>query len=531
VQPGSRTPEAPFGSDGNKPLKLADIGHSFLRSVVMLHARFCDMIFRSYRKKIRIGPIKRKRAQLDGYDGDRRYAVSDSLSLTERLAAFAHDTGYDRLPPDVVTATKRRILDTVGVAWAGSTAPGCEAALGTVLAEGANGTSTIWASGDRAGCRGAAFVNGMHAAALDFDSVYERGSVHPDIVTIPAAWAVAEQVGADGRDFIAAVAVGNEIACRLGAANLHNAGWFYTSVHGVFGAAAAAAKLLGLGQDGIADALGLALSRAGGTQQALLEKSLAKRAQSGFAAEAGVFAAQLAAAGISGPREAIEGKFGFHALYGEGNRDVLIDGLGLHYEQAATAIKKYPSCTANHVPIDLLIQIAETHDLRPDDVEAVEVRLSPFANQLVGGAFDPSTNPQVAAQFSIQYSAASALLRRRLGIGEIQDDAVSDPRIARFIPKVAVTVDEANRGKFAPAGVCVRMSGGAAFDGRLDHVPGTQGNPLSDSEVAAKFRDCVKFGSRPLGSRAADRLAMALGGLGGGSNLRTLFDGIHDRSK
>lgn len=457
--------------------------------------------------------------------------VSELVSLTERLAAFVHETGYDRLPPDVVAATKQRVLDTIGVAWAGSIAPGCGAALGTVLAEGATGTSTIWASGDSAGCRGAAFVNGMHAAALDFDSVYERGSVHPDIVTIPAVWAVAEQVGADGRDFIAAVAVGNEIACRLGAANLHNAGWFYTSVHGVFGAAAAAAKLFGLGRDGIADALGLALSRAGGTQQALLEKSLAKRAQSGFAAEAGVFAAQLAAAGISGPRAAIEGKFGFHALYGEGNRDVLIDGLGRHYEQMAIAIKKYPSCTANHVAIELLIEMAEARDLRPDDVEGVEITLSPFANQLVGGTFDPSTNPQVAAQFSIQYSAASALLRRRLGIGEIQDAAISDPRIARFISKVGVTVDETNRGKFAPAGVRVRMAGGATFDGRLDHVPGTPSNPLSDGEVAAKFRDCVKFGRRPLDARAADRLATALGGLDDCSNLRTLFDDVHDRSR
>lgn len=457
--------------------------------------------------------------------------VSESLSLTERLAAFVDDTGYDDLPSDVITATKRRVLDTVGVAWAGSVAPGCEAARKTVLAEGANGTSTIWASADRVGCRGAAFVNSMHAAALDFDSVYERGSMHPDIVTIPAAWAVAERVGADGRAFIAAVAVGNEIACRLGAANLHNTGWFYTSAHGVFGAAAAAAKLLGLDRDGVADALGLALSRAGGTQQALIEKSLAKRAQSGFAAEAGVFAAQLAAAGISGPREAIEGKFGFHALYGDGNRDVLIDGLGLHYEQMAIAIKKYPSCTANHVPIELLIHMAETRDLSADDVEGVEITLSPFANQLVGGTFDPSANPQVAAQFSVHYSAASALLHRRLGIGEIQDAAVFDPRIAGFIPKVAVTVDEANRGKFAPASVCVRTSGGATFDGHLDHVPGTLTNPLSDAEVAAKFRDCVKFGRRPLDSGAADRLAMALDDLDDGRDLRDLFDGIHEWSR
>ncbi len=453
--------------------------------------------------------------------------MSIKLSLTESLAAFVVESSYDALPAEVIAATKRRILDTIGVAWAGSTAPGCEGARMTILAEGAKGTSTLWASGERVGSRGAAFVNGMHAAALDFDSVYERGSVHPDIVTVPAAWAVAEQVGADGRALLTAVAIGNEIACRFGAANLHNQGWFYTSVHGVFAAAAAAAKLLGLDRDGVANALGLALSRAGGTQQALIEKSLAKRAQSGFAAEAGVFAAQLAAAGLSGPREAIEGKFGFHALYGEGNPELLTDGLGQRYESMAVAIKKYPSCTANHVPIDLLSEIAETNDLGADNVDGIEITLSPFADQLVGAPFDPSNNPQVAAQFSIHYSAASAILRRRLGIAEIQDEAVFDPKIADFLSKIAVVVDAANGGKFAPAGVRVKTSSGKTIDRRLDHVPGTLENPLSDAEVAAKFRDCAAFGIKPLAAADADGLATTLDRLVESGSLGKVFIGIH----
>jgi 2-methylcitrate dehydratase PrpD len=453
--------------------------------------------------------------------------MSEQQSLTEKLARFVVDTDFDDLPPDVVTSTKRRVLDTIGVAWAGSTAPGCEAAEATTLSEGANGVSTLWASGERTGCRGAAFVNGMHAAALDYDSVYERGSVHPDIVTVPAAWAIAEQVGASGRAFLTAVVVGNEIACRLGAANLENRGWFYTSAHGVFGAAAAAAKLLGLDADGIANALGLALSRAGGSQQALIEKSLAKRAQSGFAAEAGVFSAQLAAAGVSGPREAIEGKFGYHALYGSGNCDVLIDGIGTQYESLATAIKKYPSCTANHVPIDLLIECAKSKDLSPNDIDSIEIQLSPFADQLVGATFDPSSNPQVAAQFSIHYSAASALLRRRLGIAEIQDAAVFDPAVEQFISKVAVTIENSNTGKFAPAGVRIHTAGGKVLESRLDHVPGTPMNPLSDAQIAAKFRDCTAFGLKPLTTSAAESFAAMLGKLDESSDLGAALSGVH----
>jgi len=150
--------------------------------------------------------------------------MSENRSATEILANFVAKNDYDTLPQNVIASTKQRILDTIGVALAGSNAPGCDGARKTILAEGATGTSTLWASGERVGSRGAAFVNGMHAAALDYDSVYERGSVHPDIVTVPAAWAVAEQTGADGKSFLAAVALGNEVACRFGAANLHNKG-------------------------------------------------------------------------------------------------------------------------------------------------------------------------------------------------------------------------------------------------------------------------------------------------------------------
>ena len=165
------------------------------------------------------------------------------------------------------------------------------------------------------------------------------------------------------------------------------------------------------------------------------------------------------------------------------------------------------------MPIDLLISVAEANDLEPGDIDRVEIELSPFANGLVGDAFDPTENPQVAAQFSIHYSAASALLRRRLGIAEIQDNAVHDAAIAGFIPKVDIKIDDGNVGKFAPARVTVKTSGGSAFDGHLENVPGTVANPLSDEQVAAKFRDCAQFGLQPRNSAEADALAAALGQL------------------
>ena len=170
--------------------------------------------------------------------------------------------------------------------------------------------------------------------------------------------------------------------------------------------------------------------------------------------------------------------------------------------------------------------MAEANDLTPDQIDRVEIELSPFANGLVGDAFDPSDNPQVAAQFSIHYSAASALLRRRLGIAEIQDAAVNDTAIAEFIQKVDISIDDANSGKFAPARVTVKTSSGAKLEAYLENVPGTIANPLSDDQVAAKFRDCAQFGMQPRSTAEADALAASLGQL----EDRDSLTGILDRS-
>jgi 2-methylcitrate dehydratase PrpD len=447
-------------------------------------------------------------------------------TLSEKLAAHVARPEWRTLPPEVAAATRRYVLDTLAVAWGGAAAPGGEAIRDLAVADGGTAEATVWGWGDRLPAASAAFVNGVSAAALDYDSVYEAGSVHADAVVVPAAWAVAEKTGASGRDFLAAVALGTDVACRLGKAARKSSGWFYTSLTGVFGAAAACARLAGHGPDVIANALGLALSNTAGTQQALLEKTMAKRLQSAFAARAGVFCAQLAGAGATGPREALEGSFGYFAKYEDCDPKVLLDGLGEVFENTRSAIKKYPSCTANHAPVDVAIALAEEFDIDPAAVEAVAVTLSPFAARLVGGAFEPSENPQVSAQFSIQYSMASALLRRRLAIPDIQDGAVLDPAAAALAGKVSVAVDEANGGKFAPAKVTIKMRGHAAIERDARFVPGAPDHPLSLREIEAKVVDCVAVGPRKLPPDAARRLIARIDALAEIPDMTRFFDGV-----
>lgn len=453
------------------------------------------------------------------------------MTISETLAAHVAATEPERIPVEVAEATRRFVLDTVAVAWAGADAPGGENIYALMAADGGNAEAAIWMRGGKLPACAAAFVNGVSAAALDYDSVYEAGSVHADVVVVPAAWAMAERTGASGAEFLTAVALGTDIACRLGKASRRNSGWFYTSLAGVYGAAAACAKLLKLDPGGISNALGFALSHSGGTQQALLEKTDAKRMQSAFAARAGVFCAQLAAAGASAPREALEGTYGYFAKYEDCDPATILDALGQRYENTRSAIKKYPSCTANHAPVEAAIALAHELDVHAGEVREVEVTLSPFSQRLVGGPFEPAANPQVAAQFSIQYSLACALARRRLGVADIRREAVLDPEIAVLAGKVRSAADASNQGKFAPARIAVTTARHGRVERDAPFVPGAPEHPLSAEEHRAKVLDCLAVGPRPLEGDTAALLIDRIGNIERIADMRRLFDGIGENSK
>jgi len=447
-------------------------------------------------------------------------------SLSQTLADHLLTTQFEDLSPDTVSATKWFLLDTFGVAWAGTEAPGTDALRSLVFSEGGSSDCTVLGSDLRLPATASALLNGTYAGALDYDGVYEKGSVHPDIVAMPAAWAIAEKCHASGRDFIAALALGNDLSCRSGAAMAGNRGWFNTAVHGVFGGSAAAAKLLGLDAVGIANALGLAFSQASGPQQATIEKSLVKRFLSGMAARSSVFAALAAEQGITAPQEAFEGKFGFYTLYGDGDPETLTADLGEIYENTLTVTKKYPSCTANHVAIQGAVDLAEEFNLGTEDVTRAEVVISPFMYQLVGSNWDPGNNPQVAAQFSIQYSIACAIARRKLGIAEIQEDVIFNNNINELANRVSVSVNDDWPGKFSPCELTLHTKDNGALTRRVDHTPGTQENPLNLDDLKAKFHDCAASGVAPMSRQQADAVIDKVMNLEAISDMAEFFDGL-----
>ncbi|MBI4190377.1 MAG: MmgE/PrpD family protein [Betaproteobacteria bacterium] len=283
------------------------------------------------------------------------------VEVSRELAQYIAGIRYEDLPDSAVRAAKQFMLDTLAVAWAGSNAPGCADAHGLLVDEGGRADSTVWAYGDRLPTTASAFLNSMFAAALDFDSLGRDAPAHVNIVVLPAAMALAERRRVSGKEFLTALVVGCDLMCRISASceSLKNPykGWFYTSIHGVFGAAASSARLLGLDAVAIRHALGIAYSQAAGTQQANIEPSLTKRMQSAFASRAGVFAALLAARRISSPRSVFEGQCGLYRMYQDGDVGRLLDGLGTRFENGNLSIKKFPSCGCNHTALEGALQL------------------------------------------------------------------------------------------------------------------------------------------------------------------------------
>ncbi|HEV8519856.1 MAG TPA: MmgE/PrpD family protein [Burkholderiales bacterium] len=456
-----------------------------------------------------------------------RVERNSAATLSGQLAYHAAGTHFDAIPPAALDAAKLFMLDTLAVAWAGSDAPGCRETHALLVDEGGRADGTAWVYGGRLPATSAAFINGMSASALDFDSIGQGAAVHINIAVLPAALAIAQKEHACGRDFLAALVIGADIVYRLGvAAKYPNRGFHYTGTFGVFGAAAAAGRLLGLDAEAMQHALGLGFFQAAGTQQANIQPSLAKRMLSAFAARSGVYAALLAQRGLTAPSEVLEGKFGFYALYQEGDPDRLTEALGRRFDGVNVSLKKYPSCGCNHTTIEAMLNLIRRYDLRPDDVQSVEVTVTPYIDRIVGGRYDPSHDPQVAAQFNLRYTVACLLVRRKLGLAEIQEDVARDPAIAAQIAKVSVKVDPQHTTQRGPIVVRVQSRTHGEISCRVEDVRGGPDDPFTPAEIDEKFDECFRRGARPLDSAQIALLTQRVREVEAQSDMAAFFDGI-----
>lgn len=421
-----------------------------------------------------------------------------------QLATFIAKPDLNQVQDDAWLSAVRQIVDTVAVGWAGSSENGATQASELAFLEGCSPIARLWGRAEKTSVSQAAFVNAVSAAALDYDCVHQDSLLHPAAITVPVALAIGADTGASGEKVVAAHIIGTEVMCRISLATPRQSNWFPASVYGIFGAAATAASLLDLDEAQTLDALGLALAQASGTKQAISERTIAKRYQSAFAARAGILSAVLAKRGVTGANQVLDGAAGLFALYETGDPDKVVAGLGHSFTFDRTTIKIFPTCLCTHVIIEAMQRLMAKHGFSQDDVAKLKVRITPYMNRIVGGEYEPSANPQVAAQFSARYAAARTLFSGGIKLSDIEPEKALDPDVVRLAQDIELTLFQDIDGHVSPCDVAVVLNNGATFTEHVSEVPNAAFGADADVVLAEKARDCLMRGVSPMTADAAE---------------------------
>jgi 2-methylcitrate dehydratase PrpD len=446
--------------------------------------------------------------------------VEAHSSLTMHVAEFAASSHVSKLPDDVVELGRKSILDGLGLAIAGSVGVSGHIVNDYVRDLGGHHAScSVLGTSLKVPARFAAFANGIAIHADDFDDTQLAMApnrvygllMHPTAPVLAGVLAVAERDGLSGAVLTAGYHVGIEVCCKIAeAANArhYQDGFHTTGTCGTFGAAAGIANMLKLSpQDGAA-VLGLAASQSAGLRENF--GTMTKPFHPGRSAESAVLAADLVTRGFSAARNILEARRGFYHAACGGYDDTAIRGqLGAPWTFAAPgiSIKPHPSGSLTHPAMSVILDLLETNDIKPDQIERIRVGTN---HHMPTTLLHNNPKNELEAKFSMPFSAAILALRRRAGLNEYTDDVVRDPRTIAMMEKVDFYVnEEANAASFhkMTSIVDIMLTDGRCFSGRAEFGKGSPANPMSWDEVADKFRGCASYGGLPP-AKARDVVAM-----------------------
>jgi 2-methylcitrate dehydratase PrpD len=433
--------------------------------------------------------------------------------ITRILARHLARVRYEDIPPSALHAAKRSLLDAVGVSLGASgLEPAC--APFVALASEASGPCQILGFAATSSPLMAAFANGALAHALDYEDAYDGTPAHPNAASVPVALALADaRVEISGRALLTALAAASDITCRLALAlrdNPDRYGFYTPPILGAFGAAACAAKLLGLDEDRIVATWGLTLSQAMCSSQFKRDPLSSLRAvRDAFAANVGLQSARLAGLGVRGFEAAFEGEHGFYAGHSRNSCDEerLLNGLGDQYLGERVSYKPWPSCRGTHAYIEAALR------LRTDqNIAAITAHGAPL-NRMLAEPLEQKRAPQTAidAKFSIPYCVAVALQRADVTLDDFTAAALAQPSTRALAQRVSYRVDESASMSEATSGTLeLHLQTGQTLTARIDQPLGHPSNPLDDQHLTTKFIDCATRAQAPLTPERARAAASAL---------------------
>ncbi|MCF8043270.1 MAG: MmgE/PrpD family protein [Desulfarculaceae bacterium] len=419
-----------------------------------------------------------------------------SRAFTQEVVEFIQQACLEDMPGDLTAKARLLCMDLLGVTAKGAQEPASRIARKVMLPQGGEPQAAIIGGDRRIGSLGAALLNGLAGHALDYDDVDQAMYGHPSVPVLPATLAAAELAGAGGAALLEAYVIGVEITSKLayGMNPAHySLGWHSTCTMGAIGATAAAAKLLGLNDEQLRNALAIGATQASGLQQNF--GTMTKPFHAGKAAQNGLLAALLAQGGFTGDKAIFEAPLGFFHLFVAGHQvdaAAILDYLGRPYEidSPGLLIKKHPSCAFSHPPADAALELAHAPGFDAEQVEGVTGIIHDMADQIL---IHQSPRTGLQAKFSLEAVMALALIDGRLTLDSFTDESVLREPVQKLIALTTRQVDRqagASSGDFGPAEVRVRLQGGKTLSARVDKAKGSPLNPMSDDEFKAKYMDC-----------------------------------------
>lgn len=429
--------------------------------------------------------------------------MTDSISRT--LAGFVASTRYENLPQRTRDMAKRCLLDGLGVSLASTgLAEVCRPFVEFAVEQGGRPESTVFATGVRVPAAMAAFANGALAHALDFEDAHDRALLHPNAPTIPATLAVCEAVApVDGKELIAALVLGCDVACRIGLAlrvPLDEYGWYPPPIIAAFGTTAAVGRLLKLNESQLIDAFSLTLCQATCSAELKFSPHSDIRAvRDAFPAQIGVTSALLARKGVKGFDRPFEGPAGFFALYARGayEPEALAHALGERFEIDDIGFKPWPSCRGTHVYIEAAAQLVREHRIDPQDVASVRLigsRLNLMLAEPVAQKQRPAT--AIDAKFSLPFTVATAMCRGTVTLDDFTEAALTNSAVLDLASCVYFEADSTRSGASGPdvlrGSVELALKDGKRVKLEIDEPSGSPRRPASDDALIAKFRDCCQ---------------------------------------
>jgi 2-methylcitrate dehydratase PrpD len=438
------------------------------------------------------------------------------MDVTRTLARFLVNHRHADVPEKVRHEAARSLLNWVGCAVGGSRHETVERALSALSEFSGPREATVLGRGDRLDIMLAALMNGITSHTFDFDDTHLKTVIHPSGPVASAILALAERKPVAGADFVHAFILGVETECRIGNSvypEHYDVGWHITGTAGVFGAAAAAGRLLGLNEQQMVWALGIAATQSSGLRE--MFGSMAKPMHPGNAARNGLLSALLAKRDFTSSNQGIEARRGFaHVLSTSFKPGEITDRLGETWEIALNTYKPFACGIVEHPAIDGCIQLRNEHQLKAGDIESVSLKVHPLVLELTG-----KRAPQAGLEgkFSVFHSCAVALIHGAAGEAQYSDEAVRDPAVIALRDKVNAAVEQGVHED--QVHVAIRLKGGKVLEKFVEHAVGSLDRPMSDADLESKFRGLAEGVLSKAETDKLIRLCWDVGGLGDAAEI------------